>query len=63
LNGSSFVSHKNLRHPNSIFNVTIIGANIFSIDITIIISKKKIVRIIFSCKVNVSRARDSDFGG
>jgi hypothetical protein len=59
LDGSSFVSHKNLMYPNSIFNITIIGTNIFSIDITIIISKKNIVRIIFSCKIIVSRAKDS----
>jgi hypothetical protein len=63
LNGSSFVSHKNFRYPNSIFNVTIIGTNIFSIDITIIIPEKNIMRVIFSCKVIVSRAGDSGLGG
>jgi hypothetical protein len=59
LNGSSFVSHKNLRYPNSIFNVTMIGTNIFSIDITIIVSKKNIMWVIFSCKIIVRRAGDS----
>jgi hypothetical protein len=59
LDGSSFVSHKNLRHPNSIFNITIIGTNIFSIDITIIMSEKHIVRIIFPSKIIMCRAGDS----
>jgi hypothetical protein len=63
LDGSSFVSHKNLRYPNSIFNVTIIGTNIFSIDITIIIFEKHIVRIIFPCKIIMRRAGDSSLGG
>jgi hypothetical protein len=55
LDGSSFVSHKNLRYQNSIFNITIIGTNIFSIDITIIISEKHIMRIIFPCKIIMCR--------
>jgi hypothetical protein len=63
LDGSSFVSHKNLRYPNSIFNVTIIGTNIFSIDVTIVISEKHIVRIIFPCKIIMSRAGDYGLGG
>jgi hypothetical protein len=47
---------QSLRDQNSILNLIIIGSNIFSIDITIIIFKEHIVRVIFSFKTIVSGA-------
>ena len=57
MNGSSFVSNKVLRNPNSpMIIITISSTNIFSINITISRSHNNIRGVIFSGKVIVSGA-------
>ena len=59
-NGSSQVSNKGLWNPNGVSNVINTRTNILSINITIIINIKNMVRIVSSRKVTTRRGVPCD---